>query len=181
MPQVVGFDRQVSCVDEPTEILITAPKGSNMANKTVGEITIDARAAQVLEVIADIDSYADWVKGMSQSAVTQAGAEDRPAEAQFSVSASGVEDSYVLRYDWSQVDAPTQAVSWSLVRAKKITQLDGQYELNDLGNGQTKVTYSLAFSVKIPMFSMMKTKAEKALTEAALKDLKAETERRVGA
>lgn len=152
-----------------------------MANKTVGDITIDATAAQVLEVIADIDSYATWVKGMSASAITATGSDGRPCEAQFSVSASGVEDSYVLGYDWSQADSTPQAVSWSLVRAKKITQLDGKYELNDLGNGQTEVTYSLAFSVKIPMFSMMKTKAEKALTEAALKDLKAETERRVGA
>lgn len=160
-----------------------------MANKTVGEILIAAPAAAVLEVIADVDSYSRWVKGMSASAVTERDAEGRPHHAQFSVSASGVDDIYVLVYDWSQVsnevsdassttaDAPS-AVSWSLVRAKKITQLDGCYELEPQPSGDTKVTYSLSFSVKVPMFSMMKSKVEKALTSAALNDLKAETELR---
>lgn len=153
-----------------------------MANKTVGEILIAAPAAAVLEVIADVDSYSRWVKGMSASAITERDAEGRPHHAQFSVSASGVDDTYVLVYDWSHVssttaDAPS-AVSWSLVRAKKITQLDGCYELEPQPSGDTKVTYSLSFSVKVPMFSMMKSKVEKALTSAALNDLKAETELR---
>ena len=57
-------------------------------------------------------------------------------------------------------------MSSSLLKA-----LDGEYRLVPKGSG-TEVTYELAVDLMIPMIGLLKRKAERRLTDTALKDLK---------
>ena len=69
----------------------------------------------------------------------------------------------------------TGVVSWTLVSAQVLKAMDGSYALAAQGSG-TKVTYRLAVDVKIPMIGLLKRKAERRLTDTALKDLKKRVE-----
>ena len=58
----------------------------------------------------------------------------------------------------------------SLLRA-----LEGAYRLSPKGSG-TDVTYELSVDLIIPMIGLLKRKAERRLTDTALKDLKKRVE-----
>jgi hypothetical protein len=61
-------------------------------------------------------------------------------------------------------------VSSTLLKA-----LDGAYQLAASGDG-TDVTYELSVDLTVPMIGLLKRKAERRLTETALKDLKKRVE-----
>jgi hypothetical protein len=58
-----------------------------------------------------------------------------------------------------------------------VTGLHGSYTLEEAGDG-TEVTYELAVDVRVPMIGMVKRKAEKRITDSALKGLKRHVEGR---
>ena len=53
--------------------------------------------------------------------------------------------------------------------------LDGAYQLTAEGTG-TQVRYSLGVDLRIPMLGMLRRKAEKAIIDAALNELKKRVE-----
>jgi hypothetical protein len=66
-------------------------------------------------------------------------------------------------------------VRWSLVSSSLLKALDGAYLLAPNGSG-TDVTYELSVDLMIPMIGLLKRKAERRLTDTALKDLKKRVE-----
>jgi carbon monoxide dehydrogenase subunit G len=54
--------------------------------------------------------------------------------------------------------------------------MDGAYQLTELGDGTTRVTYRLAVDVAVPLIGMFKRKAEKVIIDTALKGLKRRVE-----
>jgi ribosome-associated toxin RatA of RatAB toxin-antitoxin module len=145
-----------------------------MAESTESSTAVDAPPAQVLAVIADLESYPEWVGGVKQVEVLASKA-GRLSRARFVVDNGPIKDTYVLDYTWKVTKAGTGTVSWSLVEASVITRLDGSYELAAAGDG-TQVTYRLSVDVKIPMLGMLKRKAEKVIIDTALKGLRTRVE-----
>jgi hypothetical protein len=78
----------------------------------------------------------------------------------------------VLSYKWPK---DRKSVSWSLVSSSLLKSLDGVYRLASKGSG-TDVTYELTVDLAIPMIGLLKRKAERRLTDTALKDLKKRVE-----
>ena len=145
-----------------------------MAQSTESSTAVDAPPAEVLDVIADLDSYPEWVGGVKQVEVLAREA-GRPSRARFVVDNGPIKDTYVLDYTWDVAQDGTGTVSWSLVEASVITRLDGSYELVPDGEG-TQVTYRLSVDVRIPMLGMLKRKAEKVIIDTALKGLRQRVE-----
>ena len=143
-----------------------------MAEQTTSSIVIDADPATIMGVIADFDAYPSWVQGVKLADVVDPGDGHRPKQVYFELDASPIRDQYTLDYTWFG-DA---AVSWTLVDAKMLKAMDGTYELDSHGNGQTEVTYRLAVDIAIPMIGMLKRKAEKVIIDNALKGLKRRVE-----
>ena len=140
-----------------------------MAERTTSRITIAASRAEIMRVIADLEAYPEWtgsVKSVEVLSVYDDEAE-RPAEATFVLDAGAVKDTYTLAYDW--VD--DSQVSWTLVKGEILTAMTGSYGLNDNGDGTTEVEYSLELDIKIPMIGLLRRKAEKVITDTALKEL----------
>jgi hypothetical protein len=67
-------------------------------------------------------------------------------------------------------------VSWDLVSSDLQTAQHGSYRLVQQAPGSTKVTYELTVDLSIPMIGQLKRRAEKAITDAALKELKKRVE-----
>ena len=145
-----------------------------MAESTESSTAVDAAPADVLAVIADLESYPEWVGGVKDVEVLASKA-GRPTRARFVVDSGPIKDTYVLDYAWKVSKAGTGTVSWTLVEASVITRLDGSYELVGAGDG-TEVTYRLSVDVRIPMLGMLKRKAEKVIIETALKGLRQRVE-----
>lgn len=143
-----------------------------MAEKTAQTIYIDAGPATVMDVIADIGRYPEWVSEYTDAEVLESDAEGYPLVARLVLEAAVLNDTMVLRYQWPP---DRQSVRWSLVSSTLLKSLEGCYRLTPNGPG-TDVTYELAVDLMIPMIGLLKRKAERRLTDTALKDLKKRVE-----
>lgn len=143
-----------------------------MAEKTTQTIFVEADPKTVMDVIADIASYPDWVSEYTNAEVLETDADGHPKVARLELDAGVLKDTMVLSYDWS---ADYRTVRWSLQSSSLLKTLDGEYQLAPKGSG-TDVTYNLAVDLKVPMIGLLKRKAERRLTDSALKDLKKRAE-----
>ena len=147
-------------------------KAVEVADKTAQTIFIDADPRTVMDVIADIGSYPEWVSEYTEAEVLETDSEGYPRVARLVLEAAVLRDTMVLEYDWP---ADRQAVRWSMISSTLLKSLDGAYRLTPNGTG-TDVTYELSVDLLMPMIGLLKRKAERRLTETALKDLKKRAE-----
>ncbi|MBF6093440.1 SRPBCC family protein [Nocardia cyriacigeorgica] len=144
-----------------------------MADRTQRSIVIAAPSQQVMSVIADLASYPEWVSAAKSVEVLESGPDGRARTARFVLDAGVVKDTYVLSYTWRD---DGKAVTWTLLSGDLQKAQDGSYELVDLPDGGTEVIYQLTVDLNIPMIGMFKRKAEKVITDTALKELKKRVE-----
>ncbi|MRH92574.1 cyclase [Nocardia sp. SYP-A9097] len=144
-----------------------------MADRTQRSIVIDAPPDRVMAVIADLESYPEWVAAARSVEVLDKLPDGRARTARFVLDAGVVKDTYTLSYTWRP---DGKAVSWTLVGGDLQKAQDGSYELIALPDGGTQVVYELTVDLNIPMIGMFKRKAEKVITDTALKELKKRVE-----
>ncbi|MFZ2509563.1 MAG: SRPBCC family protein [Gordonia sp. (in: high G+C Gram-positive bacteria)] len=144
-----------------------------MADHTERSIVIGADVAEVLAVIADFDAYPQWVGATRAVSVLERDAQGRGRRVRFELDAGVLTDVYVLDYDWAPDGT---GVAWRLESSELQRDQQGSYGLEQQVPGSTKVTYRLTVDLKIPMISQLKRRAEKAITESALSDLKKRVE-----
>jgi ribosome-associated toxin RatA of RatAB toxin-antitoxin module len=143
-----------------------------VAEQTSSSIIVAAAPTAVMTVIADVESYPSWIKGMQSAEIVAVGADGRAEQVRFALDVPPIRDRYTLAYVWhSELE-----VSWSLVEATLLRSLNGVYRLRDLGNGSTEVTYELTLDLAVPIIGMLKRKGERVLIETALKGLKTRVE-----
>ena len=82
----------------------------HVADKTAQTIYIDADPSTVMDVIADIGSYPDWVAEYKETEVLEADAEGYPKTARLVLDAAVLKDTMVLSYDWP---ADRGSVKWT--------------------------------------------------------------------
>ena len=144
-----------------------------MVDSTVRSIVIAAPAKQVMAVIADFDQYPSWVAAAKSVDVIERDAASRARLVRFVLDAGIFQESYDLAYRWS---GDGRSVSWDLVRGDLQKEQHGSYTLVDQPCGSTEVTYELSVDLNIPMIGAFKRKAERVITDTALKELKKRVE-----
>jgi ribosome-associated toxin RatA of RatAB toxin-antitoxin module len=143
-----------------------------VADKTTQTIYIEADPGTVMQVIADIDSYPQWISEYKEAEVQERGDDGYPKTVRFVMDAGVIKDTMVMSYRWP---SDRQSLSWSLVSSSLLRSLEGSYLLAAKGSG-TDVTYELSVDLAMPMIGLLKRKAERRLTDTALKDLKKRVE-----
>lgn len=146
-----------------------------MADRTESSIAIAAAPAAVLAVIADFERYPEWTGAVKQVDVLERFPDGRGKQVRFQLDAGAIRDTYSLEYSWAFDDSGTGTLSWSLVESTVLKALDGTYTLTEQGAGTT-VRYTLAVDLRIPMLGMLRRKAEKAIIDTALNELKKRVE-----
>ena len=136
-----------------------------MANSTQSSIEIPADPDQVMAVIADLDSYPQWVDALSTVEVLTT-RDDRPDTVRMVLEHKLLSDDYTVAYQWQP-----ERVSWKLIEGRTLKAMDGAYEIEQIAAG-TKVTYTLSVDVNLPLPGLLKRTAEKTIIDAALKGLK---------
>jgi len=143
-----------------------------VADKTVQTIYIEADPGSVMDVIADIGAYPDWVSEYTEAEILESHDDGNPKTARLVLEAAVLRDTMVFSYEWP---ADRSSVRWTLVSSSLVKALEGTYSLAPKGSG-TEVTYELAVDLLVPMIGLLKRKAERRLTDTALKDLKKRVE-----
>ena len=139
---------------------------------TSSKILIEASADDVRKVLFDIADYPSWSRSIKATKVESCDDQGRPLRIQLTIEAGMLRDKPTLDYDWSQ--AP-EKVSFSLVDADLLTQMDGVYTVKALGD-ETEVTYELTSDVSMPIPKPMLESAEQGIIKAALEELKEKIE-----
>jgi ribosome-associated toxin RatA of RatAB toxin-antitoxin module len=141
-----------------------------MADQSTQSIVVNAAPAKIMAVIADFAAYPEWVGAVKAVEVLEEYEDGSAKQVRFVLDAGVIKDEYVLEYDWSE-----EQVQWHLVRGQMQKSQRGSYVLAPQG-ASTKVTYSLAVELNIPMLGLFKRKAEKVIMDTALKELKRRVE-----
>jgi hypothetical protein len=144
-----------------------------MADRAEGSTTIRAGAADIMDVIADFESYPEW-SDVRSTKVVKRGRDGRPSEVAWEISAPVVGVSrYTLAYEW-QGD---ERVSWTTKEIEgKISDIAGEYVLDELDEDETKVTYQLEVALDIPVPGFLKRQAGRQIVKQALDGLKQRVE-----
>ncbi len=148
-----------------------------MANRTESSILIDAAPVDVLAVIADFDAYPAWADAVKETEVLAKGPDGRASRVRFALDAGAIKDTYALDYVWDVTANGTGTISWSLAEpASLLKAMDGAYTLEGAPLGPTTVSYRLTVDLRIPMLGALKRKAEQAIIDTALRELKKRVE-----
>jgi ribosome-associated toxin RatA of RatAB toxin-antitoxin module len=139
-----------------------------MSEKSTATVLIDAPLADVQEALFAIDAYPEWLSSIKKSEILESDGSGRVLKAKHAIDAGMMKDRVTLDYDWS---AAPLVLSFSMDEADLLTQMDGSYILKAIDEDTTQVTYELTVAVSLPVPSMMITKGQQQIIDAALKEL----------
>jgi carbon monoxide dehydrogenase subunit G len=144
-----------------------------MGEHAEGSITIDASAADVMDVITDYESYPEWAD-VKSAVVLQRGQGGLATEVAFEVEVPLFgRAAYVLAYRYAPGDA---GLSWVTKEARgAVSNITGEYLLDEV-DGRTTVTYRLNVELGVLLPGFVRTQGSKRVIENALERLKARVE-----
>jgi ribosome-associated toxin RatA of RatAB toxin-antitoxin module len=142
-----------------------------VAELTQSSIVIAADAADIMDIIADVEAYGQWIPGIDKVSAEGVDSDGRPAAATFTGNLGLIKDTYTVAYDWADTK-----VSWHLTKGEMLSDLHGTYTCTDLGDGTTEVDYTLAVQLAVPVVGMLRRRGEKIIVDSALKGLKRRAE-----
>lgn len=141
---------------------------------TVVLTTIAASIEACFAVAVDLETYPEWVQGITAVSVTERDDRGRPLRARFEATGMGRTSAYTLAYDLSE--APSK-LTWTMVEGDLMSRLEGAYvfEPSPTAAGDdvaTDVTYELSVDLAVPLPGYVKRRAEDKIVEAALERFK---------
>ncbi|HEY0699943.1 MAG TPA: SRPBCC family protein [Micromonospora sp.] len=145
-----------------------------MADTTTQSIVIDAPGPRVAEVICDFTRYPEWTEAVKSVEVVEEYEDGYASQVRFVIDAGVLTDEYTLAYDYAE---DISRIEWHLVQPSRMQKRQvGSYDIDDHGDGTCTVTYTLEVELAVGMLGMFRRKAEKMITETALKQLKRRVE-----
>jgi uncharacterized membrane protein len=144
-----------------------------MSELSTSTITIDAPIDAVRAILFDLQAYPTWSTAIKSAEVKASDDQGRATSVKVSIDAGMMKDRVLLNYDWS---AAPERLEFSLEDADLLTAMNGAYITKAIDADTTSVTYELGVEVSMPIPAMMRTKAEKATIDQALKQLKEHAE-----
>ena len=144
------------------------------AERTRESIVIAAPPERIMAAISAFDRYPEWVSAACEVTVLETTSDGRPRRVRFVLEEGFLRDTYELEYRWAPGG---RSVEWDLAASTLQSTQHGRYDLTPTADGAgTTVTYTLEVTLQIPMLGMLRRKAEKAITDTALKELKRHVE-----
>lgn len=140
-----------------------------MSDKGSESILIKAPPEKILEVVAAIESYPEWMPAFKLAEVRERDSEGRPSKAEFEVDARIKQLQYVLEYTYTDA-----GLSWRSISGD-VKEIVGSYSLEPSGDA-TKVTYEYSIDPGFPIPGFLRRQGVKMMVDSALKDLKSRAE-----
>jgi carbon monoxide dehydrogenase subunit G len=145
-----------------------------MSEYAEGSVSIDASAADVMEVIADFEAYPEWAE-VRKARILRRDDWGRGSEVEFEVDVPVLgRAEYTLRYVYAPGDA---GLSWTTREARgAVRDIRGEYLLDEMDEDATKVTYRLAVDLGVLVPGLLRTQGAQRVIENALERLKRRVE-----
>jgi ribosome-associated toxin RatA of RatAB toxin-antitoxin module len=144
-----------------------------MAEHAEGSIDVQATPKQIMEVIADFESYPEWVGNLEEVEVLRRDRYGRGSLVAFRLRTPVLSAEYTLAYRYA---ARAAGVSWTYEEGT-LDDLSGSYELEPLdGEDATRVTYRLDVELGMRLPGLVTRQAAKQIVRSALNDLKRRVE-----
>jgi uncharacterized membrane protein len=138
-----------------------------VSNEVSEDIVVHASTDEVMEVIADFETYPDWQSEMKEAEVLETDEDGWGTKARFLLDAGILQARFTLVYTYTEYE-----MRWRLVDGDKLRRNDGVYALEDLGDGTTRVTYRVDVEPTVPIPAVLRRKAAQRVVHSALRDLK---------
>ncbi len=145
-----------------------------MAEHAEGSIEIHATPREIMAVVADFESYPEWVGNLDEVEVVERDRRGRASVVAFKLRTPLMSAEYTLAYRY----APREAgVSWTY-QAGTLQDLSGSYDLEPSQDATrvTRVTYRLDVELGMPLPGLVKRQAARQIVRSALNDLKRRVE-----
>ena len=140
-----------------------------MAEFASQEITIEARAPIVLEVVLELDDYPLWIPEIKKVEVAQRDERGRALKATLNSEALG--KNIIHTYIYSYEKYPDE-ISWVLESGDMAKSLAGRYIVKEGTESSTTVKYELEVDMSVSLPGFMKRKAAEKIVSSALENLK---------
>jgi ribosome-associated toxin RatA of RatAB toxin-antitoxin module len=137
-----------------------------MATRDSREVVIEATPAEVLDVIADVESTPDWSSQYQSAEILESYDDGRPRRVKMKVKSAGITDEQVIEYTWSDTK-----VSWTLISASALKAQDASYTLSPEGD-KTRLTFDIAIDLSVPLPGFVLKRAMKGAMETATDGLR---------
>ena len=139
-----------------------------------GTKTIEASAADIMEVLTDFEAYPDWTD-VKATKVLGTDSDGRPTDVWYEVSQFGITAKYTLAYDYTPDDG---GMTWTTkdVEEGPIRDISGEYVLEELDEDETEVTYRMTLELKTKLPGLLMKRGEKMIIKNALDGLKKRVE-----
>ncbi len=116
-----------------------------MATSDSRDVVIEATPAEILDVIADVESTPRWSPQYQKAEILESYPDGRPKQVKMTVKAAGLTDVQVIEYTWAD-----NSVSWTLVSSGQLKAQDAGYTLTPDGE-KTRVKFDMTIDLSIPM------------------------------
>jgi carbon monoxide dehydrogenase subunit G len=139
-----------------------------------GSIVVEAPLEDIIEVIEDYESYPEWADVRTVE-VRRRGEGGRATEVAYEVDVPVLgKAAYTLQYRYAPGDT---GISWVTTEAHgAIRDIRGEYLLNELSDGGTKVTYRLSVELGVLVPGFLRSEGGRRVIENALEKLKRRVE-----
>jgi ribosome-associated toxin RatA of RatAB toxin-antitoxin module len=140
-----------------------------------GSKTVNASAQDIMEVLTDFEAYPEWTD-VKATKVEKTDHQGRATEVWYEVSQFGITARYTLAYEYAPDDG---GMTWTTksVDEGPIKDIQGEYELEELDEDETDVTYRMTLELKTKLPGILMKRGEKMIIRNALDGLKKRVER----
>jgi uncharacterized membrane protein len=135
------------------------------------QIVIEGTPQQCFDALLDYEHFPDWQRAVRAVEVITRDAEGRGEEVAFEIDAKVRTINYRLRYSYE----PPERITWDYVEGD-VKDVDGEFVLEDRGDGTTLATYSLALDPGVWMPGPLRKVLSDQVMKGSVEDLKERVE-----
>jgi uncharacterized protein YndB with AHSA1/START domain len=135
------------------------------------QIVIEGTPEQCFDALVDYEHFPEWQRAVRSAEVMTRDADGRGEEVEFEIDAKVRTIHYRLRYSYE----PPSRITWDYVEGD-VKDVDGEFVLEDRGDGTTLATYSLALDPGVWMPGPLRKVLSDQVMKGSVEDLKERVE-----
>jgi len=141
------------------------------AKRAERQIVVEGTPQQCFDALLDFESYPEWQSAVKDCEVVAHDADGRPRRVAFHIDAKVKTVSYTLDYSHEE----PHLLTWQFVEGD-VKDVDGEFTLEDQGDGTTLATYALRLEAGVWMPGPIASMLTDGVMQGAVEDLKARVE-----
>jgi uncharacterized membrane protein len=135
------------------------------------QIVVEGSPQECFDALLDYESFPDWQRAVRSVEVVSRDRAGRGREVAFEIDAKVRTINYRLRYSYE----PPHRIAWDYLGGD-VKDVDGEFLLEDLGDGTTLATYSLALDAGVWLPGPIRKVLNDQVMKGSVEDLKKRVE-----